>query len=580
MRMRFRNPAVLLWIVLPFLAASPSWAQAGNEPARRLTPRGTDNLVAFTRLLGYVRFFHPSDQVAAANWDSVAIAGVQAAERATNPRDLAVTLEDFFQTVAPTLRVFPTGTRPDLPAELAPPSGVANPEITAWSHFGVGLNNGNNIYKSERTASRGAPPSGLPLPGEPLVVDLGGGVSAQIPLTLYKETQGNTIPRVSPDVQPPRPDKPEGFVPLGNDRATRLANMALSWTIFQHFYPYFDAIRVDWNAELRKGLAGAATAKDERAFVDVLRRLVAALQDGHGFVGHRSQPFSHQLPIVWDWIEGKLAVIHVGPDLAGSLGPGDVVLSINGRPARQVYAAEEKLVSGATPQWRRWSALEFLTLGAQNEAVRLQVRRASGKTVTVSARRTVPWGTFLETNRPEKVAEVRPGIFYLDVDRINDSDFRGVLDRLASARGIIFDFRGYPTNLSTIFYQHIATQPLRTAFFNVPLVTWPDRVGVRFEEGGWSVPPLTPRFQARVAFITDGRAISKAETYMGIVEHYRLGEIVGEATAGTNGNVNSFRLPGNYFVGWTGMQVVKHDGSRHHGVGIRPTVPVTARSRV
>jgi C-terminal processing protease CtpA/Prc len=62
---------------------------------------------------------------------------------------------------------------------------------------------------------------------------------------------------------------------------------------------------------------------------------------------------------------------------------------------------------------------------------------------------------------------------------------------------------------------------------------------------------------------------------MGIVEHEKLGEIVGATTAGTNGNVNPFTLPGGYHVMWTGMKVLKHDGSRHHGVGIRPTVPVS-----
>lgn len=76
-----------------------------------------------------------------------------------------------------------------------------------------------------------------------------------------------------------------------------------------------------------------------------------------------------------------------------------------------------------------------------------------------------------------------------------------------------------------------------------------------------------------MAFLTDGRAISYAETYLGIVEHYRLAEIVGGPTAGTNGNINPFQLPGGYGVVWTGMKVLKHDGSRHHGVGILPTVP-------
>jgi C-terminal processing protease CtpA/Prc len=39
--------------------------------------------------------------------------------------------------------------------------------------------------------------------------------------------------------------------------------------------------------------------------------------------------------------------------------------------------------------------------------------------------------------------------------------------------------------------------------------------------------------------------------------------------------VNPFTLPGGYTLVWTGMKVLKHDGSRHHGVGILPTIPVT-----
>jgi len=62
---------------------------------------------------------------------------------------------------------------------------------------------------------------------------------------------------------------------------------------------------------------------------------------------------------------------------------------------------------------------------------------------------------------------------------------------------------------------------------------------------------------------------------MGIVEHYKLGEIVGEPTAGTNGNINPFTVPGGYSIVFTGMKVLKQDGSQHHGVGIQPTIPVS-----
>jgi C-terminal processing protease CtpA/Prc len=60
---------------------------------------------------------------------------------------------------------------------------------------------------------------------------------------------------------------------------------------------------------------------------------------------------------------------------------------------------------------------------------------------------------------------------------------------------------------------------------------------------------------------------------MSFIEHYGLAEIVGQPTAGANGNINPFALPGGYRVTWTGMRVLKHDGSQHHLVGIQPTVP-------
>src|ERR1044072_4392608 len=47
----------------------------GPAPGRALTPLGLDNLVAYTKLLGYIRHFHPSDAVEQANWDQIAELG-------------------------------------------------------------------------------------------------------------------------------------------------------------------------------------------------------------------------------------------------------------------------------------------------------------------------------------------------------------------------------------------------------------------------------------------------------------------------------------------------------------------------
>jgi C-terminal processing protease CtpA/Prc len=271
-------------------------------------------------------------------------------------------------------------------------------------------------------------------------------------------------------------------------------------------------------------------------------------------------------------------ITRVAPSAAAAggagLAAGDVVLAIDGRPTAEVLTELEGMTASATPQWRRYRAVEALRLGAEGGETRLAVRHGSGEAATVTLRHTLSYDEPFVEARPEKIAEVRPGIFYVDIDRINDADFKGALDRLAAARGIVFDLRGYPSNLSPVVLAHLIDRPVTSARWDVPVVTRPDGQGVRYDFSNWSVPPEKPRFTAKVAFLIDGRAISYAETYLGIVENYHLAALVGSPTAGTNGNVNPFTLPGGYNVAWTGMQVLKHDGSRHHGVGVHPTVPV------
>src|SRR5215203_284033 len=572
---------VSCWVVLALFSGAlvaPVGAAVGDEPARRLSPEGTENLKAFSHLLGYIRFFHPSDQAAAANWDQVAIAGAQQIESAASPADLARALQDFFAPLAPTLRVY-SESRPPVAAELLPPAGVANPEVLYWRHDGVKLPSTTFTYSSKRLIAAGAPPAstGLSVPANPIEVSLGRGVRALLPLTLYKDAQGS-IPHTS--AAAPAPDKPAGWTPSGNDRATRLAGVTLAWTVFLNFYPYFDVVQANWPAELEEGLRGAAEDPDERAFVETLRRLMAAIDDGHARVTHASWSLSHQLPLVWIWLDYQLVITWADPAAAPGLAPGDIVLSLNGRTAQQVYRQELELAPGATPQHLRSRALQSMLLGPENEEVRLRVLKQHAGVQEVTVRRTYflggPGGDFLAEPRPQQIAEIRPGIFYIDLNRISEDDFYNAIDQLVGAHGIIFDLRGYPWNMEWYTpLMHLATSEVRPAQFDIPIVHRPDRQGWSYRRSTFIDGPYEPHLTARTAFITDGRAVSYAESYMGIVEGYGLAEIVGEATAGTNGTINFIALPGGYTLRFTGMRVQKHDGSQHHGVGIQPTVPVT-----
>ena len=272
-------------------------------------------------------------------------------------------------------------------------------------------------------------------------------------------------------------------------------------------------------------------------------------------------------------------ITHVADDAPSevkSLKAGTVVVAIDGRPAAEALAEAERAISGATEQWRRYRGLAELAAGDEAREVLLEVLDGEGRVRTVKVQRA-PRGERLAEPRPPKIHEIEPGIFYVDVGRIDDRDFNEALPRLEKATGIVFDFRGYPSRLDPFaFFPHLVDHQVSSQQWNFPVITQPDQTDLTFRrQGEWQIPPKGPYFKAKRAFITDGRAISYAESCMGIVEHEKLGAIVGGPTAGTNGNINPVGLPGGYRIVWTGMKVLKHDGSRHHGIGIQPTVPVS-----
>ncbi|MEK7407790.1 MAG: S41 family peptidase [Acidobacteriota bacterium] len=129
------------------------------------------------------------------------------------------------------------------------------------------------------------------------------------------------------------------------------------------------------------------------------------------------------------------------------------------------------------------------------------------------------------------------------------------------------------------FIQHLTEQTVESERFLYPAPALPDQVGIAWQHASWNRPPLKPYLKAKRVFLIDARAISQAGTDLDLVEYYKLADFVGEATAGTTGNINPFVLPGGLRVVYTGMKVLKRDYARFHGVGIQPAIPVSRTRR-
>ena len=529
-------------------------APAVVQPPAPLGERERTNLLALARTLRIVRHFHPSDQAAATQWDTFSVDAVRAVGPARDAAALAAAMGRVFASVAPTLRI-ERATDP-MPA-IVPQAGATG--ALHWTHAGFGHGSvASGAYADQREDG--------PLTRPEIVrVPLDGGYVADVPLSVA--TNGKqTLPLV-----PPSPPATTADASDPRDRAAHLAGVIDEWEIVKTFSPYLDTAATPWDDVLPAMLAEAATDADARAYAATLAHEIHALRDGHGNVVPPAYPprFAPDASVTR---LGDAVVVERAGAATGLL-PGDVVTALDGRPVGAAWDEIAARYSG-TPQWIAYVTSQQLLSAEQAVPLALTVRRGGTEIAVSIARAALQRAP--DQHRPATGAELRPGVIYVDLTTATKQEVDALRPRMLTAHGIVFDMRGYPSSSQPdqSVFPYLTHETLQSARWNVPVITHPDVVDSWNTDGRWSLAPKEPYIAAKRAFVTDGRAISYAESIMGIVEAYHLGEIVGEPTAGTNGNANVVTLPAGYSFVFTGMKVLKHDGSRHHLVGILPTIPV------
>jgi C-terminal processing protease CtpA/Prc len=405
--------------------------------------------------------------------------------------------------------------------------------------------------------------------GEYIDKKLGMGLSCIVPLALYS-TNGRTYPPAAEQnfknlVNALETEVPQEYT--ANNGYIRWANVVMTWNVFQHFYPYFDLINVDWKSQLTRALQKAQLDKNETDFLWTLRKMVAALKDGHNRVSHPLEKDYAGFPFKVDWIENHVVITAAKNN---QFQKGDIIVSIDGVAAGEVLKNAETFISGS-PQWKRKQALERFGLGPTNTTAQLIIQR-DDKTIDITVTRNFQGK--LEEFKRKPFLKLNDNIFYVDLVKLSYQEALKVIDKLAGANGVILDIRGGGTyTLREVFF-HLVDTDMKDFILSVPEVIYPDRENVEYTGYDYTYPCRPPLIKGKKVFITDNRANNLSESFLGIAEHLKLGEIVGQPTAGIDGQFNSFFLPGRYRVYWAGLRVMKQDRTQFFLKGIEPTVLV------
>ena len=404
--------------------------------------------------------------------------------------------------------------------------------------------------------------------GELIEKEIGAGVFCQIPLNLYGNDE-NTYPKS--ETLNSLQNSLKNVDESPSNIFVRLGNVINTYNVFQHFYPYFNEVDVDWDKELETALESSLNDLTEYDHLVTLQKFTAPLKDGHIYVSG-SNTDVYVPPIKWEWIEGRLVITNIKePDLGIQI--GDLVTKVNNQSPESYFQEINSRISASTKGWLNYRAQIMSLFGKKGEQLIIEI---DSKNIVLNRDRKYDYTENDIAVQENNYKVLDDNIYYLNLSKIEMSTIIGLLPELQQAKGIICDLRGYPNNNHGFISHLLKEKDTSKAWMRIPKIIYPDHEKmIGYEDQGWEMEPRKPYLgDKKIVFIIDGSAISYAESYMSFIEGYKLATIVGQTTAGTNGNINPFTLLGNYSISWTGMKVVKHDGSKFHGIGVLPDIYV------
>ena len=361
------------------------------------------------------------------------------------------------------------------------------------------------------------------------------------------------------------------------DLPHRLLALARLWSVIDRFYPYKELIG-DWDAALRTMLPVFENANGAKEYAAAVMQAVALVEDGHsGATGHPAT-FSvvggtHVPPVQLRVVEGQYVVTHT---LSGAVKLGDVVTAVDGKPLRERVQELRKYITASTEVARTHRILNSSLRGEKDSEAVLTLRNDDGSTREVRIKRDQSFVPQPQKTTP--VYRVLDGnIGYVDLTRLDGSDVDAMFDALKETKALLFDMRGYPRGTAWAIAPRINTNKAKyAASFRRAQVSAMSseeaRSGFFFDQPLPALHEGKSLYTRPTAMIIDDRAISQSEHSGLFYEAANGTTFIGTPTAGANGDVTTFPLPGGFRIGFTGHDVRHIDGRQLQRVGLQPHI--------
>jgi hypothetical protein len=508
----------------------------------KLTPVQIENLATLGRVWGFLKYHHPKVLAGALHWDYQLFRILPTVLQAPDHTTANAAMLKWITALG--------SVPPCQPCAELKQSDVAMRPDTAWLED-------TQLLGSELSRSLLAIYKNRPVNGRQFYLD----IAPQVLNPQFKHELGYG------DVKFP-------------DAGFQLLGLYRFWNIMEYWSPNRDIIGENWAQVLAEFIPRIALAKTKDAYKLEMMALIGHAHDGHanlwGNLDVRPPTGECQFPVIVRYLENQPVIYdYIIPKAAqeSGLAIGDVITELDGVPVKKLVAEWKPYYTGSNDASIMQGITMFMTRGKCGEASAGILR--DGKNLVLKPKRVpVPQQSMglAHDLHGETFRLLSKDVAYLKLSTVKAADATHYIQAASGTKALIIDIRNYPSEFM-VFALGQKLVEKETAFVRFTTLDL-SNPGAFYWGDPLSLTPEQPLYAGKVAILVDEVSISQSEYTTMAFRASPHAVVVGSITAGADGNVSPFLLPGGMQTMISGIGVFYPNQKPTQRIGIVPDVKV------
>lgn len=359
----------------------------------------------------------------------------------------------------------------------------------------------------------------------------------------------------------------------------RLGALIRYWNIVEYFFPYKYQMDQNWDKTLLEMIPKFSKVESELDFHLAMLETVALIDDSHGFL-----TFTEPMIIFfgYNWIPADFKIIEnqavitrlINESFAeiDDIRIGDAIIKIDGKTIPEIIKEKDKYRIGSNRNVKNLKRLSPFFFNGNSDSVTVEFIRNSE--VIVKTINRYPYRQFNSKLKikPYKYKIIENNIGYADLGQLEIKDVKKMMLEFDNTKAIIFDVRNYPKDVLFELSNYLNTNKKDFVRFMKPDFSHPGRFV-------W-LPKVScgkknkNHYKGKVVILVNHETLSHAEFTVMALKTAENSIVIGDQTAGADGNICEFYFWKNIKTRMTSLGTFYPNGEETQRVGIIPDIIV------